>query len=54
MWAKITIIISMIAHAATSSGLILTPLASSWKNLIRPALDMGMGVELSLFLRLKP
>lgn len=32
----------------TYSGLILTPYASSWKNLIRPALDAGIPGELSL------
>lgn len=37
------------APMMTNSGLILTPYASSWKNLIRPALDAGIPGELSLF-----
>ena len=39
----------VMAPAMTNSGLILIPWASSWKNLISPALEAGMAVPLSRF-----
>ena len=48
--AKITVRISDTAPATTNSGLTLTPPASSWKNLISPALEAGMEVLSRFFL----
>lgn len=48
-WASITAIMNMMDPAMTNSGFILTPWASSWKNLISPALAAGMDVVLSRF-----
>jgi hypothetical protein len=41
-----------IEPATMNSGFILTPWASSWKNLIRPALAAGIAAVLSLLLLL--
>jgi len=37
-----TLIISVIVMTTTYSGLSFTPYDSSWKNLIRPALEAGI------------
>ena len=45
-----TLIISVTAMMTTYSGLSLTPYDSSWKNLIRPALEAGIpGLESFFF-----
>ena len=44
-----TVIIRDIAPITTNSGLILTPYDSSWKNLIKPALEAGILGVVSFF-----
>jgi hypothetical protein len=46
-----TLIISVIVIMTIYSGLSFTPYDSSWKNLIRPALEAGIpGLEVFFFL----